>query len=269
MWLDVYRDPWPEIMVVAGRQTFKTTFCSDVIGCAATSNPRVEVGYLTDREDHLSAFSKQRLRIETFEQNPTLFQFLRHGRANIGEISLRNDSVIYLVSDEGGYNKIEGKALFLRVHDETQYQEIESIAKAEYTQFQTKGREYLLGIGGEAGGAYWKKWDETDQREWIYDDEFWRGKLTFDARGNITNTDEQFIVILKGHWHITKPENRDVHGYHIPQHIMASIPLTIEDAIHKYRTKPKYSIEHQERYSHHPSLSPTARGNSTRLNAGQ
>lgn len=247
-WMDIYEDNHPNIMVVAGRQTFKTTFCTDKVGNASTSLSRVEVGYVTDSEAHLSAFSKQRLRIETFQQNPILRQFLRHDRGNIGEISLGNDSTIYLVTDEGEYKKVEGKSLRVLMLDEAQYQDVQFLTKALYSMFQTHGRIYVLGIGGEAGSEYYNMWHKTDQREWIYEDKFWYEKIRRDAVGNIINDRDQLKAILAGRWIPQKPENSQFRGYHLPQTIFPSIPRTIAEA-QLYNINPQFSIEFQQRYS--------------------
>ncbi len=247
-WYEIYEDNAPNIMIVAGRQTFKTTFCTDVIGCYATSRPRSEVCYVTDNEPHLSAFSKQRLRIETFLQNPIPRQFLRHDRANIGEFSLVNDSAIYLVTDEGQYKKVEGKSLQVLILDESQYQDVQFLTKAKYALFQTHGRFYMLGLGGEAGSEYHKQWEKTDQREWIYEDKFWYDKIDRDAQGHIINDQDELKVILNGRWIAQKPENNQFRGYHLPQHIFPMIPRTIEDA-QLHNINPEFSIEYQKRYS--------------------
>ena len=107
-WIDIYEDNHPNIMAKCARQTFKTTTCTDLIGCASTSNEGVEVSYVADNHAHRGAFSKQRLRRETFLANDTLRQFLLHDRASVEEIDLGNDSVIYLLTDEGEYKAVEG-----------------------------------------------------------------------------------------------------------------------------------------------------------------
>jgi len=197
---------------------------------------------------HLSAFSKQRLRIETFHQNPILRQFLRYDRGNVGEISCANDSAIFLVTDEGEYQKVEGKSLYVLILDEAQYQEVQFLPKALYALFQTHGRIYTLGIGGEAGSEYYKNWHKTDQREWIYDDKYWYDKLIKDANGNITNTNDDIKKILSGRWVAQKPKNNQFRGYHLPQTIYPNIPRTIEEA-QLQNINPQFSIEFQRRYS--------------------
>ena len=48
-WPEVYEDNSPNIIVVNGRQTFKSTFGTDLIGCYSTSHDNVEVTYVMDR----------------------------------------------------------------------------------------------------------------------------------------------------------------------------------------------------------------------------
>ena len=245
----MYEDNHPNIMVVAGRQTFKTTFCTDIVGCYSITHPRSEVCYVADSEAHLSAFSRQRLRNEFYLQNPIPRQFLVHDRGNIGQIGLGNDTQVYLVTDEGEYKKVEGKSLQLLVLDEMQYQDVQYIQKAMYALWRTHGRFYGLGIGGEAGSEYHKMWKRTDQREWIYDNKLWREELTFDSKGNISNSDKSLKSILAGRWVSSAPENTQYRGYHLPQGIYPTTPLTIQDAIHKYHIAPDFSIEHQRRFT--------------------
>jgi len=245
-WVDVYEDEHPNIMIVNGRQTFKTTFCTDVLAWYSTTNPSSEISYVVDNDTHLSAFSKQRLRRGTLIQNPILKEFLPHGRANVGEISLRNDSIIYLLTDENQYSKVESRSNKILILDEAQYQEIQFLPRALYTLTQTRGRLYILGIGGEAGSEYHKLWNRTDQRQWIYKNKNWRDKLRFDSQGNIVN--EHPENILAGRWVPQKPENDAYRGYHMSQEIFARIPLTIHDAVNKYHMQPGLSIEYQQKH---------------------
>lgn len=71
-WIDIYEDNHPNIMVMAGRQTYKTTASTDFIACDATANSNIELSYIADNEAHRTAFSNQRLRRDTFLANPVL-----------------------------------------------------------------------------------------------------------------------------------------------------------------------------------------------------
>ena len=248
-WIDIYEDNHPNIMAKAARQTFKTTTCTDIIANGGTTHEGVEVTYVADNDAHRSAFSRQRLRRETFQANPLLQQFLPYGgRAAVTEINLLNGSVIYLLTDEGEYRSVEGKSNHLLVCDEFQYHDVQFLYKALYTLSQTHGRFYGFGIGGEQGSEYVDLWERTDQREWIYDNPDWRANLAFNVQGTITNTSTDLKSILAGRWVATKPENTQFRGYHIPQTIVPTIPLTIESAINDYHIQPQLSIEYQRKY---------------------
>lgn len=246
-WVDVYKDKSPNIVVVNGRQTFKSTFGTDIVGCYVTSHENSEVSYIVDREDRVSAWSKQRFRKDTMLRNEMLTPFLMHGRANVGEINLTNNSVVYVRTDENEYNNVQGMTNSLMVFDECQYQELQFRAAALYSMTQTKGQCYYLGIGGEAGSEWYKLWKKSDQREWVFKDKNWREKLKFDDEGYLCNEHPENIV--DGKWVANYPENKEYRGYHMPQTIFARIPTTINDAVNLYKTRPENSIEFQEKYN--------------------
>jgi len=246
-WVDVYKDKSPNIVVVNGRQTFKSTFGTDIVGCYATSHDNSEITYIVDREDRVSAWSKQRFRKDTMLRNELLTPFLMHGRANVGEINLTNNSVVYVRTDENEYNNVQGMTNSLMIFDECQYQELQFRAAALYSMTQTKGQCYYLGIGGEAGSEWYKLWKKSDQREWKFDDKNWREKLRFDDEGYLCNEHPENIVA--GKWVAQYPENKEYRGYHMPQTIFARIPITIQDAVTLYKTRPENSIEFQEKYN--------------------
>ena len=246
-WVDVYKDKSPNVVVVNGRQTFKSTFGTDIVGCYVTSHDNVEVTYVVDREDRVGAWSKQRFRKDTMLRNDLLSPFLMHGRANVSEINLTNNSVVYVRTDQDEYNNVQGMTNSLMVFDECQYQELQFRSTALYSMTMTKGQCYYLGIGGELGGEWNRLWEKSNQNEWIFDDVNWRDKLTFDDDGYLSNDNPAEIV--KGHWEPQKPENKNYTGYHMPQTIFARIPLTISDAVNLYKTRPENSIEYQKKYN--------------------
>jgi hypothetical protein len=219
-WVEPLLDTHPHQMFVNGRQTYKTTNCSSLIAKVALNKPGSEVTYVADDDNHRSAFSEQRLREETFMANPKMERYLPHGKANVGRIKLTNGSVIYLV--------------FLPV--------------AMYSLSKTHGRFYCFGIGGEAGSDYYKMWKRTDQREWTYTNPNWRDLLTFDSEGQISNPHDELQEILAGKWVAHNPKNTDYRGYHFPQSMFPHIPLTILDAVTKYKVQPELSIEYQQKH---------------------
>lgn len=97
-WKDIYLDNYSIKMVVGGRQIFKSTYATDMLAYTSTVNPGTQACYVTYEQASLTAFSKQKLQIGTFSQNPVLGMFSRNKLGNIGEISLKNDSTIYCVN---------------------------------------------------------------------------------------------------------------------------------------------------------------------------
>lgn len=247
-WLQPYRDNHPDIMMVNGRQTYKTTFSTDIIGCASTSMSNIEIGYIVDTEVHRLAYSKQRLRRETYLENEDLKKFLDKDRVNVGEIGLIDGVTVYLMTDENEYNQAESRSFKLVITDETQYQDVQFLPKVLYTMSRTKGRIYKLGIGGEAGSEYHRMWKQTDQNHWFYHNENYRKDLVFNEIGDIINSKSELKQLLDGYWEPQKPENTMYRGYWMPQTIFPRIPMTIEEAIYKYKTKPEFSIEYQRKH---------------------
>lgn len=247
---DIYNDNHPNIIIVGGRQVFKTTFSTDILSFYATKNSNIELVYCVDNKGHRDKYSIQRLRRDTFLANPTLKRYLPYERrANVEAISLKNGSVIYLVTDQGEYNQAESTSPSVLLLNEAQNQDLQYLQKALYALTQTKGRVYMFGIGGEAGSAYHRLWERTDQREWVYKDKFWYEKIRFDRDdGHIIN--ENLDEILAGRWVAQKPQNTMYRGYHLPQTIFPQIPRTVEDAIER-NVHPELSIEHQQRHNSH------------------
>ena len=149
-WEEIYGDHYSFKMILGGRQTFKSTYVTDLLACEATSIPGSQVCYVTFSQSSQTAFSRQKLQIGTFSQNDILKQFPRHKLGNVGEISLKNDSTIYCTTDTGKYKNVEGKSLNHCILDEAQYQMMEEASRVVQTMMATKGHLTIVGIGGEA-----------------------------------------------------------------------------------------------------------------------
>lgn len=244
-WVPIYKDPSDFKMIVGGRQIFKSTATTDFLAHYATAYPGTQVCYVTHDEGSLSAYSRQRVQVGTFLQNQALARFPRHQMGNVGEISLRNHSTIYMTTDHHEYKHVEGKSLFVCILDEAQYQDIQFISKVFQTMMATKGKIMVFGIGGESGSPYEKLWLSTNQMEWIYDDPNWRDNLQFDENGLIIG--DYLKETLSGMWVVQNPDVTLYRGYRLPQTIFPTIPLTIEEAEKKYHVNPIYSIEYQKK----------------------
>ena len=244
-WKEIYKDNYSFKMIVGGRQIFKSTYITDQLAFEATSMPNVQVSYITFSQQSQTSFSRQKLQVGTFGQNPVLAQFPRNKHGNVGEISMKNGSTIYCTTDSNRYKNIEGKSLNLCMLDEAQYQHMEDAQRVVQTMMATHGKLTIAGIGGETGSAYAEFWKNSDQREWVYDDPNWRSRLQYDQNGLIIG--EYLLDVLRGRWVPQKPENTICHGYHLPQTIFPTIPLTMDDAVLYYKTNPMFSIEYQKK----------------------
>jgi hypothetical protein len=152
--------------------------------------------------------------------------------------------------------------------DEAQYQDMQYFDRVPLVMTITQGKISVLGVGGEAGSPYEQLWRDTDQREWVFDNQEdyidsagivfkgqgWRNDLVFgEIKDEDTEktkwgliADDRLMKIMSGRWKAKFPEkSRDWNGFHIPQMIIPQIPLSVADAIDpkKYNIDKKYAIE--------------------------
>lgn len=78
----------------------------------------------------------------------------------------------------------------------------------------------------------------------------WKGQgvrnlLKFDDKGNLINTPDEIKKIRKGKW-VAKNPNGEYPSYNITRPMMLRLPLTISDAIYKYKRPKEMSVQ----YSH-------------------
>jgi len=269
-WRDIYNDPFDNKFVLGGRQIFKSTYTTDVLAFEATSRRNQQLIYITYDDINKAGFSRQKLQIGTFDGSEILKQYPRIRLGNVGEISLRNNSTIYITTDHGQYHHAEGKSANHIMLDETQYQDMQYFDRIPLIMTITQGKISILGVGGESGSPYEQKWQETDQREWIFDnqDDYidsdgnvfkgqgWRNDLIFgEIKDEETEhvrwgfiADKRLMQIMSGRWKAKIPDNSNSwHGYHIPQDIIPQIPLTMADAANpkKYNISKTYAIEYK------------------------
>jgi len=252
MWNDIYEDEAHQIMVMAGRQVFKSTwFCNMLAKLATTQKESVGI-YCTYDDVSLSGWSTQKFREQTINKNPILRSMCTGKKTGlpgrVGEVRWDNSSVTYPVTDESQFTHIEGKSPNLICLDEAQYLELENLEivyeAMSKTAVTTGAQLRIAGIGGEQGGELERQWNQTTQSEWIYKDKYWREKLRFDNRGRLV-VDDYLKDVLDGKWKMNLPKNRDFPGYHLPQTIFPHIPLKIIDAI-KRKLPIKFSIQYKE-----------------------
>ncbi len=262
-WKEFYLDPHKRKGALCGRQVYKSTAATDLLGETVTSGPFRAAGYITHDPDALEAFSVERLREGTFLANPSLAPFLPHGRANVKTVKLTNHSRVYLRHSQNNYAKVEGLTLYRVIFDEIQKQDLTKRRVAFHTIRAHKGESIMFGIGGEEGSSWHDLlMTEADIYDWKYDDKTsyedkvtgkkwrgqgWRHNLSFNDYGKITNTPKELEKILAGQLKKVHSANSGVSTYkiyHFPQEIFPEIPLTISDC-KKYQMEIQDSVEYQ------------------------
>lgn len=232
------------------RQTGKSTTIASEMAYDTTTNPGYHANYTTYEDESLSTFSNIKFR-QALWNTAQLRKYVQGGTlGEVGRILLKNGSVNTLVTHAHGFKHLEGKSIDASYLDESQYLDWDNYVRVKETQSFTQGKERIYGIGGYVNTAYHKLWLTADQREWEYHKKFWRNDLEFNDEGFVW--DDYLLDVLEGHWQATKPENYYRHGYHMTQQMFPHIPLTIEDAITKYKTSPEFSIEWKQK--NYPSV---------------
>jgi len=252
MWKEIYEDEAHQIMVMAGRQVFKSTWFANMLAKVATTQKESVGVYCTYDDVSLSGFSTQKFREQTLNKNPMLRSMCAGKKSGlpgrVGEVRYLDSSVTYLVTDESRYTHVEGKSPNLVCLDEIQYQELENIEVVyeamSKTAVTTGAQLRMAGIGGEQGGPLERQWNQTTQSNWEYKDKYWRDKLRYDLKGRLV-IDDYLKDVLDGKWIMKFPKNRDFPGYWLPQTIFPHIPLKIIDCI-KRKLPIKFSIQYKE-----------------------
>ena len=267
-WRDIYNDNFNNKFILGGRQIFKSTYTTDVLAFEATTKRNSQLVYVTYDDINKAGFSRQKLQIGTFDGSDVLKKFPRNRLGNVGEISLKNNSTIYITTDHGQYHHVEGKSAAHIMLDEAQYQDMQYFDRIPLVMTITQGKVSVLGVGGESGSPYEQLWRDTDQRQWVFDNsedyvdsagivfqgQGWRNDLIFgEIKDEDTEktkwgliADDRLMKIMSGRWRANEPQkSRDWHGFHVPQTIIPHIPLSTADATNPkmYNIDKKYAIE--------------------------
>lgn len=246
MWHQPYKDEHPWQMYVIARQEGKTTHGGGKLAYYGTKRHTKGV-YVTFSDESLRSFSNDKFRGSILSpENPELFEIVKGNRGDKGAVSrveyLTNSSTS-LVTHAGGMHHVEGKSADIMVLDEIQNLDLDSFEKAQESQSWTQGAKMFMGVGGYLATTHHKYWLSTNQMEYEFKKETWRDGLEFNDEGLVW--DDYLIDLCAGDWNAKAPANWTRHGYWMPQQILPNIPLTIDDAINKYKIAKEYSIEHK------------------------
>ena len=95
--LEIYRNTNRRIMIVKPRQTEITEFALNWFLFHLSKNPGTIGLYLSDRQKHVSVFSKTRLRMMAIAASPYL-QKITYPKGNVSLLLFKNGSQLYMYS---------------------------------------------------------------------------------------------------------------------------------------------------------------------------
>lgn len=248
MWRRIYLDEHPWIMLLIGRQRGKTTYGGGRMAYYLTQDHK-KVVYVTFEDESLRTFSSDKFRNSIIsDDNPELYQVIKGSKADKGGMSRVESltgSSASMVTHAHGMKHVEGKSADFMFIDEVQEIDLDAFEKAEQSQSWTQGKKLFAGVGGYIGTQQHKYWLSTNQMKYEFLRERWRDGLEFNSEGFVW--DEYLIDLLAGDWKEQAAQNWTRHGYWMPQQIFPNFPLTIDDAISKYKIAPEYSLEYMQK----------------------
>lgn len=174
--LPLYRDPGKEICIVKPRQMEITEFAANWLLYHLTKNPGTVGLYLTDRQIHVSAFSKLRLQSWAIATSPMLQQ-LANKCHRVSWQSFKNESHLFMHSAWDDFEAARSYPADFVVVDEIQSTNGEAMPVIEETLSKSR-YGYILKIGtGSITDDYWyKTWHRGTQLEWNFDTQQWVAK---------------------------------------------------------------------------------------------
>ena len=234
------------------RQWGKTVSLGSILAHAATTNYDYDQTYFNFKLDALRTFSNNKFRQDVFGKEP-LSKYLKSIGSNIGatnKVETYTRSIIDMLLPGTEWENAQGKSNRRMVIDEGQDHNWSKYHNTKETMADTMGDTIIAGVGGYVDTDYHQIWKTTNQMEYQYkrgepyqgyDNMSWRADLEFNGDGLVY--DDYMIDVQEGDWIPKAPNNFSRHGYRISQTFNPKIPLTIQDAIEKYKVNPEWSIE--------------------------
>lgn len=236
----LHEDDWAWIMIKFARQMTKSAYLSTRMGHLMTTKANQKTTFCTFEDEALKVFSQDKFRT-LWSESEIARQYVDGSTlGSISSLRTLNNSSANLVTAVNSFRHVEGKSVNDLIFDEGQNLELEEWVTAGESQSFTNGKFVIAGIGGWKETEYDKWWKSTDQRNWIYSNEYWRDKLEFDQDGLIW--DSYMEDVLTGYWKQTVQENQSRHGYYANQYQAPWIPLKKSDC-EKYRLPESKSIQ--------------------------
>lgn len=171
----IYRDSNKEIYIVKPRQMEITEFAVNWMLYHLTKNPSTVGLYLSDRQDHVSVFSKLRLRSWGIDQSPILKPMIKEG--TVSWQPFKNGSHLYMHSAWSDFEKARSIPADFVIVDEIQSTNVAAIPVIQEALSKSSfGRFVGMGTGSDQDDPWWKLWHTGNQQEWDSTSNQWVAK---------------------------------------------------------------------------------------------
>lgn len=235
---DVYRDPHPRIVIVAGRQVEKSETVNRKLIYHGWTRPHTTITYTAPRNEQVTRFVNDRFRKAIADSvNGILENSIDKKRDAKTAIGISNKTIFYFGSawaEGDALRGISGDMVFFdEVQDITQTA-IESIEKSvSHSEIkdpvtELNGKCFYTGTPKQKGSYYDRVlWGQSDQKKWCVTCEYC-GHKQFMTMKNVmvqnegTDKERRYFGCLEcekelnrenGEWIPTKPHNKMYSGY--------------------------------------------------------
>jgi hypothetical protein len=178
---DIYRDPHPRIILLAGRQVEKSETLSRKLIHQAFTNPYKVSVYSSPRQDQTYRFSNDRFRLSLKNSKYNGLLMNSVDKDTTTHMTFKNSHSIYFGSAWGGADNLRGISGDFLYIDE--FQDIDEVSYAtmmemlSHSEFVTeqmingkmsklRGRLLVAGTPKQTGSLYEKLWKLSDMKEW-------------------------------------------------------------------------------------------------------
>ena len=171
----LHEDNWAWIMVKFARQMTKSAYLATCMGHLMTTKSNQRITFCTFEDEALAVFSKDKWREALWSESVIAREYV--DGSTLGSLSYlrtKNNSSARLVTAVNDFKHVESKSANLIIFDEGQNLDLDTWVTAGESQSFTNGSFIIAWIGGYVDTEYTKWWDSSDQRHWIYSDEYWR-----------------------------------------------------------------------------------------------
>lgn len=164
----IYTDESREINIIKPRQMEITELMLNWLLYNLTKHPHTVALYLSDRQDHVSIFSKLRLQSGAIDTSKYLKDMVIPGEHNVTWQPFKNGSHLYMLSAWGDFEAARSIPADFAAVDEMQSVNVEALPVLKESMSKSKFKKILkAGTGSDEGDAWYEEWHIGTQWIWL------------------------------------------------------------------------------------------------------